>query len=302
MTSLEKAAKSISKGKYIVAVSGGVDSVALLHLLCKDLSFKRKELEMIVAHFDHGIRDDSHDDANFVKNLATGYGLEYEIGTAKLGSAASEESAREARYTFLRQIRIKYNADAIILAHHQDDLLETAVLNLIRRTNYRGLSSLQSTDELLRPLLEFNKKQITNYAKTNNLEWYEDSTNSDEKYKRNYVRRVLLPKFSDWQKQQMINQINQITKNRIEIEKTLSNIVKNKKLDRILLLHSPHVVLVEILIEFFKINRCKYSKKQLENIVSEIKTKKSGTKISVQKDVFLYISQEYVSFGGNRLV
>lgn len=306
MTNLANAVKNIEPGKYVVAVSGGVDSVVLLHLLATERNNALCSMlyapELIVAHFDHGIRKDSHKDAKLVKKLAKDYGLKFELGKARLGTEASEEIARNARYDFLRQIRNKNQADAIILAHHQDDLLETAVLNLIRKTNYRGLSSLQSTYELMRPMLGFNKKQILEYVKIHNLEWREDSTNSDEKYKRNYVRRVLMPNFTDEQKQQMIAKIEQVTKNRQKIEQKLKDICKNKILDRNLLLHLPYDVAVEVLIEFFKFNRCVYSKRQLDNIIIELKTKPSGTKISVQKDVFLYISQEYVSFGGNRLV
>ena len=82
--------------KKILAVSGGIDSVVMLHLL--------KDEAPIVAHFDHGIRPNSHEDAEFVEKLASGYGLEFEVGRAKLGAECSEATARTARYDFLRDL------------------------------------------------------------------------------------------------------------------------------------------------------------------------------------------------------
>lgn len=154
----------LKPGKYVLAVSGGVDSVALLDLLAK-----KAELELIVAHFDHGIRPNSKRDCDFVAILADRYGLEFYSVQGELGIGASEETARKARYDFLRKIKNKVNAKAIITAHHQDDVIETAVINIIRGTTARGLGSLKSTKEIARPLLKYTKKEIIGYAKENNL-------------------------------------------------------------------------------------------------------------------------------------
>ena len=106
--------------KFIIAVSGGVDSVVLLHML---MAKKPDTITYIVAHFDHGIRDDSHDDAAFVAQLASNSHLTFELGEGSLGSEASEDLARVARYKYLRSIKDKYQAEKIITAHHQDDFL-----------------------------------------------------------------------------------------------------------------------------------------------------------------------------------
>ncbi len=134
-------------GKYIVAVSGGIDSVSLLHALTSD-----KSLHLIVAHFDHGIRDDSALDAKFVANLARELGLSFVTQRVKLGFEASEAVARKHRYKFLHRACIENNADAIVTAHHQDDVIETAIINTLRGTKRRGLISLKSTELIKRPL------------------------------------------------------------------------------------------------------------------------------------------------------
>ena len=105
--------------KYIVAVSGGVDSMVLL-----DMMVRAGAGELVVAHFDHGIRPDSHHDAAFVKKIAEQYGLPFESRREVLGETASEALARERRYAFLRHVAKKHNAQ-IVTAHHLDDLVET---------------------------------------------------------------------------------------------------------------------------------------------------------------------------------
>lgn len=166
--------------KYIVAVSGGVDSVVLL-----DKLVKRGEHELIVAHFDHGIRQDSAADAQFVAGLAKSYGLPFETKREELGEDASEELARNRRYAFLRGIAKKHSA-VIVTAHHMNDIAETIAINVARGTGWRGLAVLAS--DICRPLLGMTKQEIIAYAKRHRLEWREDSTNASSVYLRNRLR------------------------------------------------------------------------------------------------------------------
>jgi len=172
-------------GRYIVAVSGGVDSVVLLHMLVHE----RPNDELIVAHFDHGIRAESADDAMFVEQLAQQYGLLYESRREELGSDASEEHARSRRYTFLREMAQKHQG-TIVTAHHADDVVESIAINLTRGTGWRGLAVLDSADTE-RPLLDHKKADLIDYAKKYHLEWREDATNQDTKYLRNNLRQKL---------------------------------------------------------------------------------------------------------------
>lgn len=178
---------------YIVAVSGGVDSVALLDMLVNG-SLPGYELDnpyyqLIVAHFDHGIRSDSADDAQFVKKLAAQYGMTFESKREELGPDASEEKARNYRYAFLQSVAKKYNA-SLITAHHADDVIETIAINIVRGTGWRGLAVMDNPD-ILRPLLSMTKAEIIRYAKDHNLIWREDSTNQDEKFLRNKLRNKI---------------------------------------------------------------------------------------------------------------
>ena len=236
---------------YIVAVSGGVDSVVLLNMLI-DNKLPNSQLlanskQFVVAHFDHGIREESSMDADFVKVLAEEHGLPFELGRVNLGSEASEAEAREARYNFLRKCCKKYKASGIIAAHHQDDQLETAIINLIRGTGWRGLASLQEVSKLksfdlgqdycalFRPLLNVAKNDILEYADKNNLKWKEDSTNTDIKYLRNYVRLQLLPTMTNKDpdvQNKLLNIIKTAAELKAKIATELQNISTNSRLDR----------------------------------------------------------------------
>lgn len=166
---------------YVVAVSGGVDSVALLHMLAQQATHT-----LTVAHFDHGIREDSTEDAAFVKKLAELYGLEYVSRREELGQNASEALARDRRYAFLKDEARKRNA-ALVTAHHLDDLVETIAINLHRGTGWRGVAVFGSPIE--RPLLNMPKAEVLQYARDNQLKWRDDPTNATDVYLRNRLRK-----------------------------------------------------------------------------------------------------------------
>ena len=184
----------LEPGHYVVAVSGGVDSMALLDMLVRRYPHKKSDVRFTIAHFDHGIRDVSHIDRLLVHEVATGHGLPFVYEEGDLGSGASEAAAREARYAFLRKVQQHAGARGIITAHHLDDVVETAVLNLMRGTGRKGLSSLKSADGIVRPMTHVPKGHLRAYAEANGLTWHEDSTNLNQDYKRNYVRHTIVPK------------------------------------------------------------------------------------------------------------
>lgn len=171
--------------RYVIAVSGGVDSVVLLDKIANETNPQH----IVVAHFDHGIRPDSAEDEAFVREKAGLYGMAYEFRREELGADTSEELARDRRYAFLREVAKKYSG-VIVTAHHKDDLVESIAINLSRGTGWRGVAVLDSQG-IERPLLDMTKKEIIGYARENLLEWREDPTNKDAKYLRNAIRRKL---------------------------------------------------------------------------------------------------------------
>lgn len=190
--------KQLKPGKYIIAVSGGVDSVALLDSLHHQNTASRDgACKLVVAHFDHGIRSSSAEDATFVRELARSYGLEFECGEATLGVGASEEAARMSRYIYLHEMALKHGA-TLVTAHHSDDVLETIIINITRGTGWRGLCSLRDKSGIRRPLIGTSKADVLKYAVSRKLQWREDETNRDTRYLRNHIRHTLMPKIS-WQ-------------------------------------------------------------------------------------------------------
>lgn len=280
----------VPSGKYVVAVSGGVDSITLLDLLSHV-----RDLQLVVAHYDHGIRQDSNLDAQFVAKIAKKYGLDFYCETGKMGQYASEASARKLRYEFLNNIMTQINARAIITAHHQDDLLETVILNVLRGTGRRGLSSLQSTALLVRPLLSTTKQELIDYANQHKLKWHEDPTNQNAKYTRNYIRHTLIPKMTLDQRAYLLN----ISKATFELNDTTDQLVSNilqknlsdHKLDKHWFNTLPHQLSRELLIGWLRSEGItEYDSRRIEQTVVRAKTLPPNRSIDVNADYRLQIS------------
>lgn len=232
--------------KYIVAVSGGVDSMVLLDILKRNSPH-----ELVVAHVDHEIRSDSYEDAELVCRVALSHGLKFETVRLGLGADTSEATARKARYKWLDGVKKTHKADTVVTAHHQDDVIETVILNLIRGTGWRGLASLRSSGGRLRPLLKVPKAELVRYAIEHNLEWREDTTNDDLRYLRNQIRHGIIPKLTREQKSiimQLFDSQNLLRK-KIESEvELLASVVKTPDgLSRYQLTMLPDEVALEVL-------------------------------------------------------
>lgn len=178
------------RGHYLVAVSGGVDSVTLLHLLA---SFEQsQQLLLRVVHVDEGLRPDSHLDYELVEQLAAHYELPFHGHKTKL-SSASEELGRQFRYGFFSDLAKQHNIDGIITAHHWDDRLETSVFNVRRGAGRYGRAPMHAPANVYRPLANVRKQELIDYAERKKLSWREDSMNTDTRFTRNFHRHELLP-------------------------------------------------------------------------------------------------------------
>jgi tRNA(Ile)-lysidine synthetase-like protein len=262
------------KGKYVVAVSGGVDSVVLLSLLT---DLPKDDLILVVAHYDHGIRKDSQNDRLFVEKLAKTYNLKFYFDVGHLGQKASEEEARNARYKFLNKIVKKEKADGLITAHHQDDQIETAIINIIRGTGRKGLSSLSSNKSILRPLLKYSKEDITDYAMKHNLTWHEDSTNKDIKYLRNYIRHQIIPRLDKKNRAKMLSIIDRQQALNKQIDKELAEILKvnlnENQLPRLFLNNLDYSLSKEILASWLRQNGLnEFDRPTIERLAVQLKT------------------------------
>ncbi len=282
----------LQPGKYVVAVSGGVDSVVLLDVLAR-----QPDLELVVAHFDHGIRPESADDAAWVKTLANQYDLTFITDRAELGPHASEARAREARYRFLRNAQKQTGAQAIITAHHQDDLLETAILNMLRGTGRRGLTSLQSTVQIKRPLLGASKQDIQDYAVQHKLSWREDTTNHDERYTRNYIRKRLLVKFDAVARQQLLAAIEQARVVNDELEPLLAGLIaqhaEREAVDRQWFASLPHDVAREVMAAWLRQGGVvDFDRRTIERLTVQAKTKPAGKRLDVMHNYRLDITKQ----------
>lgn len=283
----------LPKGRYVVAVSGGVDSVVLL-----DLLRKQTQLELVVAHFNHGIRSDADVDEILVSKLATDYNLTFVSERGQLGSDVSEAAARTARYRFLHHVKESNKARAIITAHHEDDMLETAIINVLRGTGRRGLSSLGSDDVLLRPMLHIHKQAIYDYANKQKLSWHEDSTNQDEKYLRNYVRQNILAKFTREQRDQLLEIVQKARQLNAAIDEILHKDfhidVDAEAISRHWFIMLSHTVAKEFMLSWLRKQNVTLhlDRKTLEYLVQQAKTLSPGQEITVNKDWKISISKE----------
>lgn len=287
----------IQPGRYIVAVSGGVDSVVLLHMLTR---LPRNTHQFTVAHFDHGIRKDSSKDRMHVANLAKQYDLPFVYDEGNLGPGASEAEARKARYAFLYRVRDMAQAQAIITAHHQDDMIETAILNLLRGTGRKGVSSLRSTDIVKRPLLHLPKTEIHNYAKAHKLTWREDSTNTDTKYKRNYVRHNIVPKLTQAQRKELLHHIHMTRALNEKIDAELTEHLKvqphKSNLDRKHFTQLPHAVAVELLAAWLRQHGVRnFDRKGLQRMVTQAKTLQASQQIDINVDYVIAVTKTHLT-------
>lgn len=183
----------------IAAVSGGVDSVVMLHLL---VTLQRMwGWKIVVAHCNFQLRGkESNNDETFVGTTAKRYGLPFytqQCETKKIAAHSKrsvQEAAREIRYSFFENLKRSLKADAIITAHHADDNAETMLINLFRGSGIDGVAGIPvKRDSIIRPLLTLSRKEIAAYAKLNDLKFREDSSNASNDYTRNFLRNKIIP-------------------------------------------------------------------------------------------------------------
>lgn len=185
----------------LVAFSAGRDSRVLLDILAKIA--KKKKFAVAAANFDHQLRKESAEEADFAASICAEYGIDYYRGTADVATLSKgkniQEIARRERYAFLRQKAVQIGAASIVMAHHANDQAETLLLHLLRGSGLSGLSAMSPNENgVIRPLLFAAQQDIIDYAEKNNLEFRQDMTNFSVKYQRNKIRLELIPLLSQY--------------------------------------------------------------------------------------------------------
>ena len=196
-TELEKLNSEYSGKKFILAISGGIDSMVLLD------GFHKLTLNIEVAHFNFQIRAEESDaDEELVKQICSKNNIPFNKNTTDTTTYAAEkglsiqEAARELRYNWFFNLIKEKNADYIVTGHHADDSIETFFINLLRGSGIKGLCGIKNTQQIIRPLLPISRVDIEQYAKINNVLFRNDSSNESLKYKRNFIRKKILPELN----------------------------------------------------------------------------------------------------------
>lgn len=185
--------------KVLLAISGGIDSMVLLHL------FQRSVYDFGIAHCNFHLRgEESDNDEQFIRDTVSQFGFkaffaDFETEEyARLNGISIEMAARRLRYDYFEEIRIREGFDLIATAHHLDDLIETFFLNLSRKTGIHGLTGIkEKSGKLIRPLLFTGRAEIEEYAANHYLDYREDSSNTEVIYQRNFIRHKILPLFNE---------------------------------------------------------------------------------------------------------
>lgn len=191
---LQNLVQSAATETYLLAVSGGADSMVLAHC------FNDLGLQFQVAHINYKLRGkDSDRDQKVVEDFCKKNNIKFHLYEVSGKDEKPENSiqlwARELRYRFFYQIQEKENLDFLVTAHHLNDQLETFIINLSKAAGINGLSGIPANDNnILRPLLSFTKEEIYAFAKENHIEYREDLSNQKNDYLRNKIRNEIVPK------------------------------------------------------------------------------------------------------------
>ncbi len=233
-----------SSDKIIVGVSGGSDSTSLL------LALHELKYSLVIAHINYNTREaDSESDEKFVRNLAHKLSLECEVfvgsdpcvrpkstdldqgrHTGRPLQSNFEAWARDIRYKFFEEVRGKYQADKIAVAHNSNDLVETMLLNLFRGAGPRGLAGMSAKRGLIvRPLLNIWRKDVLDFLQTRKQDYREDKTNLDTKYKRNWIRHKLLPSL----RENIDGQIDEQLKNQSKLFAMTAQMIEQEAQDKL---------------------------------------------------------------------
>ena len=276
----------------VIGVSAGPDSMCLLDLL------QKKTTKIVVCHINHNVRKESIEEEEYITKYCQDKNIILEKTTINNYQENNfENEARKKRYLFYEEILKKYNSKTLLLAHHGDDLIETILMKISRGSNLEGYAGIKEVSnvknyQIIRPLLKYTKEDIINYNKSNNIKYYNDSSNQSTNYTRNRYRLNILPllkkenknihkkylkysktliEYDDYIKREVKRNINNVYKDNI------INIDNLNKLDTFLIKN----ILYNIMNNIYQNKNNIITDRHIQNIISLLNNTKPNIKIDL---------------------
>lgn len=302
----------LSKGdKILIGVSGGSDSVFLLHLL--NALREKYGLTLHIAHLNHGFRREAEREADFVKKLAKTHGIPSTVKKidvpfyAKKRRLSKQEAAREVRYSFLREVADKTGANKIALGHTADDQAETFIMKLIRGAGPKGMAGIYPSYEeqegraLIRPLIELGRREIIDCLRKNRIQFVKDPSNISDLYLRSRIRNKFIPhlekKYNPKIKETFVRSAEILREEDSFLEdysrKILKGLLKLKDKERIEISIEPFLKLdraikrrlLRIIIEELRGDIKGFSMHHIDEVMDSIAAGRTGRRINLPKGV-----------------
>lgn len=303
-TELEKTADM--RRRFLLAVSGGADSMVMLNLMM----FLNCEIQ--VAHINYKLRGESSDaDQKLVEDFCKKHDIKIHIYTVSEKDKKPENSiqnwARELRYQFFREIMVLEKMDFLLTAHHLNDQLETFLIHLSRGAGIKGLCGIPNGEnQILRPLLNFTKEEIYDFAKENNIEFREDASNKKNDYLRNKIRNKTVPELLETNEHFLENfskSVDILKQAKTFIDEQIQNISEEitiKKTDDYLVLDRLKLSKESLFVKFEILSRFGFDKK---NEFEKIFNSQTGNifnshsyQLLIERESFVLTSKESVLF------
>ncbi len=289
----------IKSKRAIVAFSAGPDSCALA--LALNFLKEKHDLKLALAYFNHGWRKEAILEEKFTENFAKKINVDFYIEKAPLDALKTEEAARDLRYDFFKKTASEFGSDVVFLAHNKNDNVETLLYRVIKGTSPKGLCSIPEKREIFyRPFLNITKKEILDFLNAQKQEYMLDSSNEDTKYKRNLIRKEILPLFEKINPNYIEN-INNLIKTSNDaakiVEKSISKIkneiIQDEKIDYEKFVNLEKEIRYEILNDYLK-NMLKYRNYKNIKKFDDFILNNQNSKTSINSNQFLKIKKNKI--------
>lgn len=315
----------INRGdRILAAVSGGADSVCMLHILN---SLKHSlGFELFCAHLNHGLRGEAADsDEKYVKELCKGLGIKVFTKKVNVGAWAdkekltTEEAGRKARYDFFKELSAEHKFNKTATAHNKNDNAETVLMRIIRGTGIDGISGVSyiRDDGIIRPILDIARSEVEEYCRQNELTFCTDTTNSENDYTRNKIRNLLIPYIEREFNPSITDALVRFSETAREDAEFLNNYAKRlyarlcnplpSKKPVALHIQSLNMIEKSIAVRLIRlaaddaVRGIKLSKKHIDDVF-EVSTKSTGATIDLPDGLTVGVSYGWLVFNGKETV